>query len=107
MFGSIGWGVCMFVMGIVLDNSTIFPTHRYSSICTPNTKVLHYMYSLQKGTPFCVLPVLLQYMYSLQKGTTAYVLLTQKIFQYIYSHQKCTSSYVLPKQKYSGIVLKQ
>ena len=26
MFGSIGWGVCMFVMGIVLDYSTLFPT---------------------------------------------------------------------------------
>ena len=26
MFGSIGWGVTMFIMGIVLDYSTIFPS---------------------------------------------------------------------------------
>jgi hypothetical protein len=26
MFGSIGWGITMFIMGIVLDYSTIFPS---------------------------------------------------------------------------------
>ncbi|XP_023322863.1 major facilitator superfamily domain-containing protein 6 [Eurytemora carolleeae] len=55
MFGSIGWGVCMFVMGIVLDNSTIFPTHRCElSRGERNYNVCYYMFSFMMLVAFLV-----------------------------------------------------
>merc|ERR1712012_1363852 len=46
MFGSIGWGVCMFVMGIVLDYSTLFPTAKCDlNAGERNYNVCFYMFS--------------------------------------------------------------
>ncbi|XP_063979164.1 major facilitator superfamily domain-containing protein 6 isoform X2 [Diachasmimorpha longicaudata] len=38
MFGSLGWGVAMFFVGIVLDHSTFFPDHP----CTPDPREKNY-----------------------------------------------------------------
>ncbi|XP_014248796.1 major facilitator superfamily domain-containing protein 6 isoform X2 [Cimex lectularius] len=38
MFGSLGWGLAMFFVGIALDHSTAFPDHP----CTPDTKEKNY-----------------------------------------------------------------
>ncbi|CAB0019373.1 unnamed protein product [Nesidiocoris tenuis] len=38
MFGSLGWGLAMFFVGIALDHSTAFPYHP----CTPDTKEKNY-----------------------------------------------------------------
>lgn len=47
MFGSIGWGVTMFIMGIVLDYSTIFPTAKCDlSSGERNYNVCFYMFSV-------------------------------------------------------------
>jgi len=47
MFGSMGWGVTMFVMGIVLDYSTIFPSAKCDlSAGERNYNVCFYMFSL-------------------------------------------------------------
>ena len=38
MFGSVGWGLAMFVVGIALDQSTSFPSHP----CQPHEKERNY-----------------------------------------------------------------
>lgn len=38
MFGSLGWGLAMFFVGIALDHSTSFPDHP----CGPDTKEKNY-----------------------------------------------------------------
>lgn len=38
MFGSLGWGLTMFIVGIVLDHSTSFPDSR----CEPDPKEKNY-----------------------------------------------------------------
>lgn len=38
MFGSLGWGLAMFIVGIVLDHSTAFPDHP----CGPLEKERNY-----------------------------------------------------------------
>lgn len=47
MFGSIGWGITMFIMGIVLDYSTIFPSAKCEmNEGERNYHVCFYMFSL-------------------------------------------------------------
>lgn len=38
MFGSLGWGLAMFFVGIALDHSTVFPDHP----CGPDIKEKNY-----------------------------------------------------------------
>ena len=67
MFGSIGWGVLMFIMGIVLDYSDVFPNAK----CELN--------SGERNYNVCF------YMFSLMMFI-ALVIATQIQFRYIYCH---------------------
>lgn len=48
MFGSLGWGLAMFFVGIALDNSTAFPDHP----CGPDVREKNYTICF---ATFCVL----------------------------------------------------
>ena len=55
MFGSIGWGVLMFIMGIVLDYSTFFPTAKCDmNDGERNYNVCFYMFSTMMGVALLV-----------------------------------------------------